>query len=86
MTHFYENMESGRPFTTAVNVGGMLEGFGALAAHAPSADHIVPGHDPLVMARYPAVSPELAGIVVRLDVKPQHADAICTARKTGESR
>jgi len=24
-----------------------------------------------VMARYPAVSPDLAGIVVRLDVKPQ---------------
>ena len=71
VTHFYENMESGRPFTTAVNVGDMLEAFGTLAAHAPSKDHIVPGHDPQVMARYPAPSQELDGIVVRLDVAPQ---------------
>jgi glyoxylase-like metal-dependent hydrolase (beta-lactamase superfamily II) len=70
VSHFYENMESGRPFSTAVNVGDMLEAFGALAAQAPAGDHIVPGHDPKVMARYPAVSPELAGIAVRLDVPP----------------
>jgi glyoxylase-like metal-dependent hydrolase (beta-lactamase superfamily II) len=71
VTHFYENMESGRPFSTALHVGDMLEAFGALAAHAPAHDHIVPGHDPQVMARYPAVSPELDGIAVRLDVKPR---------------
>jgi len=41
-----------------------------LLALAPSEDHIVPGHDPLVMKLYPAVSPELEGIVVRLDVPP----------------
>ena len=39
-------------------------------AVAPSPDHIVPGHDPLVMQRYPAPRPELAGIVARLDVAP----------------
>ena len=32
--------------------------------------HIVPGHDPLVMKLYPAPSPELEGIAVRLDVPP----------------
>ena len=73
VTHFYENMESGRPFSTAVNVAGMLDGFGALAAQAPAHDHIVPGHDPQVVARYPAVSPELDGIAVRLDVQPRTA-------------
>jgi hypothetical protein len=31
---------------------------------------IVPGHDPLVMQRYPAPSPALQGIAVRLDVPP----------------
>jgi hypothetical protein len=31
--------------------------------------HIVPGHDPEVMRRYPAPWPELEGIV-RLDVAP----------------
>jgi glyoxylase-like metal-dependent hydrolase (beta-lactamase superfamily II) len=70
VTHFYENMDSGRPFTTAFHVGKMLEGFDALRAHAPSPHHIVPGHDPLVMQRYPAPRPELEGIVVRLDVAP----------------
>jgi glyoxylase-like metal-dependent hydrolase (beta-lactamase superfamily II) len=73
VTHFYENMESGRPFSTAVNVGDMLEAFGALAAQAPAHEHIVPGHDPQVMVRYPAVSSDLDGIAVRLDVKPQSA-------------
>jgi hypothetical protein len=37
---------------------------------APDEDHIVPGHDPLVMKLYPAVSPKLEGVVVRLDVPP----------------
>ncbi len=37
---------------------------------AASPRHIVPGHDPLVMRRYPAPSPSLKGVVVRLDVDP----------------
>src|SRR6516164_2637885 len=40
VTHFYENMESQRPFPTAVNVGDMLEAFSTLAAQAPAYDHI----------------------------------------------
>ncbi|HEY4253711.1 MAG TPA: N-acyl homoserine lactonase family protein [Roseomonas sp.] len=71
VTHFYENMESGRPFTTAFHVGEMLEGFDRLRAVATSPAHIIPGHDPLVMQRYPAPSPALDGIVVRLDVAPR---------------
>ncbi len=70
VTHFYENMETYRPFTTCVSVADMLESFDTLKAAAPSPQHIVPGHDPLVMQRYPAPSPELEGIVVRLDVPP----------------
>ena len=73
VTHFYENLETQRPFTTAFHVGEMLEGFDRLLAVAPSPDHIVPGHDPLVMQRYPAPRPELAGIVARLDVAPTNS-------------
>jgi glyoxylase-like metal-dependent hydrolase (beta-lactamase superfamily II) len=73
VTHFYENMLSGRPFTTAFHVGEMLEGFDALRAQAPSLAHIVPGHDPLVMKCYPAPSSNLEGVVVRLDVAPDEA-------------
>jgi glyoxylase-like metal-dependent hydrolase (beta-lactamase superfamily II) len=69
VSHFYENMERGRPFTTAFHVGDMLEGFDRLRALAPSPRHIVPGHDPEVMRRYPA-APGLEGIAVRLDLEP----------------
>lgn len=75
VTHFYENLDRGRPFPTAFHIGEMLEGFDKLTAAAPSRDHIVPGHDPLVMQLYPAPSPELEGIVVRLDVAPGATDA-----------
>jgi glyoxylase-like metal-dependent hydrolase (beta-lactamase superfamily II) len=70
VTHFYENMASSRPFTTAFHIGEMLEGFDRLLELAPDEGHIVPGHDPLVMKLYPAPSPELEGVAVRLDVPP----------------
>jgi glyoxylase-like metal-dependent hydrolase (beta-lactamase superfamily II) len=70
VSHFYENMASQRPFTTAFHIGEMLEGFDRLLALAPDESHIVPGHDPLVMKLYPAPSPKLAGIAARLDVPP----------------
>jgi len=37
---------------------------------ASAPDAIIPGHDPMVLQRYPAVSAELKGIVVRLDADP----------------
>ena len=71
VTHYYENMETGRPFTAAFNIGDMLKAYDALRAHAPSLHHIIPGHDPLIMRQYPAPRPELEGVVVRLDVMPR---------------
>jgi hypothetical protein len=53
-----------------LHVGDMLEAFDTLRAHAPSQQHVVPGQDPDVMRRYPPPKPELAGLVVRLDVAP----------------
>ena len=69
-THFYENMESQRPFTTAFHLGDMLEGFETLRRLADTPEHIVPGHDPKVMERYPPATAALAGSIVRLDVAP----------------
>jgi glyoxylase-like metal-dependent hydrolase (beta-lactamase superfamily II) len=82
VTHFYENISSQRPFTLAVHVGEMLEGFDALRKAADSTAHIVPGHDPLVMALYPAPMPALEGIVVRLDEQPRR-DPIAEAPQPG---
>lgn len=69
-THFFANMEQERPFPIVYDMGEVLEGYRTVNNLASSADHIIPGHDPLVMTRYPAVSPELDGIVARLDVSP----------------
>ena len=69
-SHFYANMEQGRPYPILFNVGEMLEGFNTVRKLAKSPRHVIPGHDPLVLARYPAAKPGLEGIVARLDVDP----------------
>ena len=83
---FYENMASERPFTTALHIGEMLEGFDKLLKLAPDESHIIPGHDPLVMKLYPAPSPELEGIAVRLDVTPSRAAPVRADYLSGTSR
>ena len=70
-SHYYEHFEKGRVFPTTFNIGDVLEGYNKLHRLAESPQHIVPGHDPLVMSRYPAVSGDLEGIAVRLDVMPR---------------
>jgi glyoxylase-like metal-dependent hydrolase (beta-lactamase superfamily II) len=52
-SHFYENYESERPFPIVVDVADMLQGHRKLQAAADSPQHLVPGHDPLVLQRYP---------------------------------
>ena len=69
--HFYENMEKPSPFPIVYSVADMVDGFDKLKRLAQTDRHIVPGHDPLVLERYPAPKPELEGIVARLDV-PRH--------------
>ena len=69
-SHLYANMEEGRPFPIVYNVADMLEGHRRLRQLAASPQHIIPGHDPLVMQRYRAPGRELEGVVVRLDADP----------------
>jgi glyoxylase-like metal-dependent hydrolase (beta-lactamase superfamily II) len=70
-THYYEHFEADRCFPTVFNIGDTLEGYARLRSLAASPKHIIPGHDPLVMQRYPAASKALEGIAVRLDVEPR---------------
>lgn len=70
-SHLYMNMRTGLPFPAVHDAGAMMEGFRTIQRLADSPKHVVPGHDPLVMAIYPPVSPELAGIAVRLDETPK---------------
>lgn len=66
-THLYANLEQERPYPIVWSVGDMVQGYARLRALADSAAHIIPGHDPQVLARYPAPSPALEGIAARLD-------------------
>jgi glyoxylase-like metal-dependent hydrolase (beta-lactamase superfamily II) len=68
--HLYAHLEQSRVFPVVYNVAEMLEGQRTLKKLASSVAHVVPGHDPLVMSRYPAPRRELQGIVVRLDTEP----------------
>jgi glyoxylase-like metal-dependent hydrolase (beta-lactamase superfamily II) len=68
--HFYENMEATSPFIIAYSVGDMVDGYDKLRRLADSDNHIVPGHDPLVCVKYPALSAATDGAIFRLDVDP----------------
>jgi glyoxylase-like metal-dependent hydrolase (beta-lactamase superfamily II) len=64
--HYYENLETRRPFTIVFDVDTMIAGFDRVQALAGGPDMYVPGHDPEVLRRYPPVAPELDGIACRL--------------------
>jgi glyoxylase-like metal-dependent hydrolase (beta-lactamase superfamily II) len=70
-SHLYAHFQEGRVFPVTYNIGDVLEGYQTLKRLADSPDHIVPGHDPDVVKRYPAARPGLEEMVVRLDVDPR---------------
>ena len=65
--HYYANLERGLPYPITFNAAEAVEAFRRAYLLADSPDHVIPGHDPLVLARYPSPTPELAGWVARLD-------------------
>jgi glyoxylase-like metal-dependent hydrolase (beta-lactamase superfamily II) len=70
-SHFYENMEKVSPFPIVFDMGDVLQGYRTLRKLATSSDHLIPGHDPQVMDRYPPPEPMLTGTIARLDVSPR---------------
>jgi glyoxylase-like metal-dependent hydrolase (beta-lactamase superfamily II) len=64
-THYYANVEEDRPFRILSDVPQMYDAFETIRILADSPNHIIPGHDPLVLERYPTV-PGLEGIAARL--------------------
>jgi glyoxylase-like metal-dependent hydrolase (beta-lactamase superfamily II) len=69
-SHLYANMERRHPFPIVIDVDDYLEAFNTIAKLADSEAHVIPGHDPLVLTRYPLARDGLAGIV-RLDAEPK---------------
>ena len=66
--HLYENFEQRKPFSITVDVPATLRGYTRLEQLATSRAHVIPGHDPLVLKRYPAWRPQAQGFVHRVDV------------------
>ena len=67
-SHYYENFEKGKIFPVTVDIADVLSGYQRLTALAGSPHRVVPGHDPLVLIRYPALNSATQGIVHRVDV------------------
>ncbi|MDR3420202.1 MAG: N-acyl homoserine lactonase family protein [Xanthobacteraceae bacterium] len=72
-THLYTHIDEGRVFPIVYNVAEVLEGYATLKKLASSPRHVVPGHDPIVLKRYPAARPGLEGWIARLDAEPSGA-------------
>jgi glyoxylase-like metal-dependent hydrolase (beta-lactamase superfamily II) len=68
--HFYANLEPGRPFPILDNLPAYVEAQRTAMRLASSPQHFIPGHDPLVLARYPSASKQTAGWVARVDLDP----------------
>jgi len=54
-SHYYANMELGNPFPIVYNVADMLAGHQICREAADSPDHVIPGHDPMVLKKYPRI-------------------------------
>lgn len=71
--HFYANSFLGNPYPVVVDVQQYLEAFPKLDRLADTPEHVVAGHDPLVLTMYPAWSPQTQGETARLDAQPLKA-------------
>ncbi|WEX08062.1 N-acyl homoserine lactonase family protein [Chelativorans sp. AA-79] len=69
-SHFYANMEQGRAFPIMHSLANTLEGYERLWELASDRSNVIPGHDPIILDRYPAAAQGLEGVVVRLDADP----------------
>jgi glyoxylase-like metal-dependent hydrolase (beta-lactamase superfamily II) len=68
--HFFANIGRGLAYPIVYNVGDMFEGYRTVRRLAESESHIIPGHDPQVLALYPPATGEVAGWIARVDLPP----------------
>jgi glyoxylase-like metal-dependent hydrolase (beta-lactamase superfamily II) len=54
--HFYDELANERPFAVVADLPEMYEAYDTVRDLAGVEGHIVPGHDPVVMDRYPRVA------------------------------
>ncbi|MGH7043878.1 MAG: N-acyl homoserine lactonase family protein [Acetobacteraceae bacterium] len=66
--HLWGNIRKRMPFPVVVDVAAMLRGFATLERLADGPDHIIPGHDPLILKRFPIFDGNRD--IVRVDLPP----------------
>jgi glyoxylase-like metal-dependent hydrolase (beta-lactamase superfamily II) len=66
VVHFYENIENRRPFYITIDMQATLKSYDRLIELAGGLRNVIPGHDPLIMKRYPAWKPDTDGLVHKL--------------------
>ena len=70
-THLYDHIEQTKVFPITYSAQDAIKGYATLKALASSPRHIIPGHDPEVLARYPAPNDALRDWVAKLDAEPK---------------
>ncbi len=55
-THLWNNIRSRNPFPAFASLPEMLDGWNTLESLADGPDHIIPGHDPLILKRFPCLN------------------------------
>jgi glyoxylase-like metal-dependent hydrolase (beta-lactamase superfamily II) len=68
VAHFYENIEQRRPFFITIDMEATLKSYDRLIELGGGLRNVIPGHDPLILKRYPALKPETEGVIHRLDL------------------
>jgi len=62
--HFYANISEDSPFPILTDVVGVLEGHRRVQDLAETPDHLIPGHDPAVMDRFPKHPDDPLSVIV----------------------
>ena len=69
--HLFQEVDQELPFIVFYDMAEMLEGYRTCARLAGERAFLVPGHDPIVTDIYPAVRPDLEGLVLDLGKAPK---------------
>jgi glyoxylase-like metal-dependent hydrolase (beta-lactamase superfamily II) len=72
--HFYANFEQGRPFPILESMTDYLDAHRKIRQLAASDEHVIPGHDPEVLRRYPRANGDVPDIV-RVDLPSREGKA-----------
>jgi glyoxylase-like metal-dependent hydrolase (beta-lactamase superfamily II) len=69
--HYFDNLIERNPFPALVDLEQVLDGYDRIEDLASSPQHIVPGHDPRLFARYERVANDQGHVIAALHTSPE---------------